>query len=219
MFQNNSGPPDMSNLEVVRKSGLDYYMQNPITFNPEFVNKDTMDADPGNYTTQGLARTDTEEDKNEMTSDQYLTKYPKYAGSNFGNELTNVGYFFDNNENNKFVNLKNRILPDNCTIDGNSMSCKFNDHLQPIPDKLMKNNSRVLDNIGVLVDDVQLVQSTDNFSYGDVSGGQYKVWSYPDDRPMNGGVEFGSVYGSNPLGQNESYMNVVDNLNCSTCAI
>jgi hypothetical protein len=219
MFQNNSGPPDMTNLEVVRKSGLEYYIKNPIEFQPDYVNKDTMDADPGNYTMQGIARTDTDDDLNEMTSDTYLTKYPNYADSNFGNELTNVGYFFDNDENNNFVNLKNRILPDNCTIDGNSMNCKFNGHLQPIPDKLMKNDSRVLDNIGVLVDNVELVQSTNDFSYGDVSGGQYKVWSYPDDKPMNGGVEFGSVYASNPLGYNEKNMGVIDNLSCSTCAI
>jgi len=219
MFKSNDGPPDMTNLDVVRKSGLEYYMKNPITFNPNYVNKDTMDAHPGNHTMQGLARTDLESDVNEMTSDQYLTKYPDYADSNFSNELTNVGHFFDSDENNKFIDIKNKILPNNCTMKGNSMNCTFNGHLQPIPDKLMRNDSRVLDNIGVLVDDVELVQSTNDFSYGDVSGGQYKVWSYPDDKPMNGGLEMDGVYASNPLGQNETNMIVDNKLNCSTCAI
>ena len=50
-----------------------------------------MDADPGDYTMLGLARTDLDEDKNEMTSDVYLTK-SKYRSSDFGNEPTNVGY-------------------------------------------------------------------------------------------------------------------------------
>ena len=220
MFQNDSGPPDMSNLDIIRKSGLDYYKHNPKVFNPDFVNKDTMDADPGDYTMQGLARGPGEdEDKNEMTSDTYLTKYPVFADSNIRNELTNVGYFFDNEDNNKFINLKNKTLPENCTIDGDSMSCKFNDKLQPIPDKLMKNNSAVLNSIGVLIDNVDLVQSTDGYQYSKVDGNNYQVWNYPDEKPMNGGAEYGSVYPSSPFGNNESYMNVADNLNCSTCAI
>ena len=37
-----------------------------------------------------------------MTSSKYITKYPKYADSNIVNELTNVGYFFDTNDNNKY---------------------------------------------------------------------------------------------------------------------
>ena len=54
-------------------------------------------------------RVDLDEDKNEMTSDTYLTKYPKFASADLSNELTNVGYFFDNNDNNDYINLQNRI--------------------------------------------------------------------------------------------------------------
>ena len=43
------------------------------------------------------------------------------------------------------------------------------------------------------------------------------MWSYPDDKPMNGAAEFGSVYGSNSFGQ--EYMNITDNRDCKTCAI
>ena len=98
LFQNTNDNIDMSNLDIIRSNALDNYKHNKIYFQPEFVNKDTMDPDPGNYTMQGLAKNhNDEEDKNEMTSDVYLTKYPKYADSNIMNELTNVGYFFDNN--------------------------------------------------------------------------------------------------------------------------
>jgi hypothetical protein len=220
-FQNlNESEPDMSDLNIIRKSNLDYYMQNPKVFNPMAINKDTMNANPGNFTLQGLAkRWDGKEESISMTSDEYLTKYPKYSDSNITNELTNVGYFFDNEENNKYIDLKSKILPDNCSLDGDSLSCEFNNKLQEIPDKLMKNNSQVLNSIGVLVDNEELYKSTNGYEIGQVDGGNYKIWNYADEKGMNGGVEFGSVYGSGPLGTNETYANVTDNLNCSSCAI
>jgi len=218
-LMNDNGEPDMSNLDIVRSSSLDYYFNDPKVFNPSFVNKDTMDADPGNHTLQGLAkRWDGKETQIKMTSDEYLTKYPAYADSNIVNELTNVGYFFDHDDNNKFINLKDKVLPDNCSIDGDKLSCEFNGKLQVIPDKLMKNDSSVLNSIGVLVDNVELIQSTDGYEYGQVDGNNYKIWNYPNEKPINGGVEFGSVYGSNE-GYNESFMSVTNSLNCSSCAI
>ena len=220
LFQKMDGDIDMSNLDIIRTNALDNYKHNKIFFQPEFVKKDTMDPNPGDYTMQGLAKTwDGEESQIKMTSDEYLTKYPKYADSNIMNELTNVGYFFDNDENNKYINLKDKILPDNCNLNGDKLECKFNGKLQPIPDKLMKNDSRVLNNIGVLIDDDVLVKSTNDFSYDDISGNTYKTWHYPDEKPMNGGVEFNDVYASNPTGYNENYMLVENKLNCSTCAI
>ena len=220
LFQKMDGDIDMSNLDIIRTNALDNYKHNKIFFQPEFAKKDTMDPNPGDYTMQGLAKSpDDEDDKNEMTSDVYLTKYPKYADSNIMNELTNVGYFFDNDENNNFINLKDKILPADCTLTGNELECKFNNKLQPIPDKLMKNDSRVLNNIGVLIDDDVLVKSTNDFSYDDISGYTYKTWHYPDEKPMNGGVEFNDVYASNPMGYNENYMLVENRLNCTTCAI
>ena len=220
-FQNlNDSVPDMSDLEIVRKSDIDYYIQNPKVFNPMAVNKDTMDADPGDYTLQGLAkRWDSKEKSIKMTSDEYLTKYPKYSDSDITNELTNVGYFFDNDENNKYIDLKSKILPDNCSVEGDSLSCEFNNKLQKIPDKLMKNNSQVLNSVGVLINNEELYKSTNGYDIGQVDGGNYKIWNYPDEKGMNGGVEFGSVYGSSPLGTNETYANVTNNLNCSSCAI
>jgi len=217
--QLNEGTPDMSDLEIVRTSYLDYYIRNPKVFNPMPVRKDTMDADPGDYTLQGIARVDLDEDKNEMTSDTYLTKYPKFASSDLSNELTNVGYFFDNNDNNDYINLQNRILPSSCKLEGDQLSCELNGALQPIPDKLMKNNSAVLNSIGVIIDNEELVKSTDGYSVGTVDGGEYKIWNYPNEKPMNGGVDFDNVYASNPLGYNETCMSVTDNLNCSACAI
>ena len=64
-----------------------------------------------------------------------------------------------------------------------------------------------------------LIKSANDFSYDDISGNTYKTWHYPDEKPMNGGVEFNDVYASNPMGYNENYMLVENKLNCSTCAI
>lgn len=220
LFQNTNDKVDMSDLNIVRKSQLDYYVRNPQVFNPTPVNKDTMDANPGNYTMQGLAKKwDGTEEKIDLTSDEYLTKYPKYASSNIKNELTNVGYFFDNDKHNTFIDHQERVLPDNCTISGDKMSCELNGALQPIPDKLMKNNSDVLNSIGVLTDDIEIIKSTNGYSVGTVDGGNYKIWNYPEEKSMNGGIEFGSVYASGPLGTNETYMDVNNRLNCESCAI
>jgi len=217
---NDNSEPNMDNLEIIRTSPLDNYFNDPKVFDPSLISKDTMDANPGNNALQGLAkRWDGKETKISMTSDEYLTKYPVYADSNFVNELTNTGFFFDNEDNNQFIDIKKKMLPGNCTINDNKLSCEFNSKLQPIPDKLMKNNSAVLNSIGVLVDNIELVQSTNGYEYGNIDGDNYKIWNYPNEKVINGGVDFNSVYGSNAMGTNETFMTVTDNLKCSSCAI
>ena len=218
--QLNQGPKDFSTLDVVRKSNIDYYFKNPQVFNPEYIKQDTMDAHPGNHTLQGLAKKYDGKEKNiEMTSDEYLTKYPEYADSNVENELTNVGYFFDNENNNKYIDFQQKILPSNCSVKGDKMSCKFNGAQHVIPDKLMTNDSAVLNSIGVMVDDRELIQSTNGYDIGVVGGNNYKIWNYPKEKGLNGGREFGDVYASGPLGSNETYMNVTNDLDCKSCAI
>lgn len=218
--QLNEGPEDVSSLDIVRKSNLDIYVRNPQVFNPAYIKKDTMDAHPGNHTLQGLAKKyDGKEKTIEMTSDEYLTKYPAFADSNIQNELTNVGYFFDNDNNNKYIDHQQKILPSNCSVNGDKMSCELNGAQHVIPDKLMKNDSAVLNSIGVMVDDRDLIKSTDGYDIGLVGGNNYKIWNYPEESGLNGGREFGDVYASGPMGSNETYMNVTNNLNCKSCAI
>ena len=93
----------------------------------------------------------------------------------------------------------------------------YNQHV--IPDKLMKNDSAVLNSIGVMVDDRDLIKSTDGYDIGLVGGNNYKIWNYPEESGLNGGREFGDVYASLPLGSNETNMDVTNNLNCKSCAI
>jgi len=209
------------NLKIVRNNGFDYYKNKQIYFDPFGVQKDTMDADPGKYTRQGIAKAwDGEETLIKADSDEYLTKYPDLASYDMKNELTNIGYLFDNNENNKYINLKDKVLPDNCKLsDDNELECTFNNKLQKIPKELMKNNSNVLNSVGVIINNDDLIKSVNDFSYDDIGGNVYKSWKYDNEKEMNGNFVFNNISPSNPFGTNESYMLVDDNLNCSTCSI
>jgi hypothetical protein len=208
------------NVNIIRDNGFDYYKNKQIYFDPFHVQKDTMDADPGKFTKQGLAKTwDGEETIIKADSDEYLTKYPDFSPSDFGNQLTNAGFLYDNEENNKYMNLKDKVLPDNCKLNGDELECTFNNKLQKIPKQLMKNNSNVLNSVGVIIQDDDLIKSNNNFSYDQVGGNVYKSWKYDNEKEINGNFVFNNISPSNPFGSNESYMLVDDNLNCSTCSI
>jgi hypothetical protein len=217
--QLNQSSPDMSDLDIIRKSTLEYYVRDPVVFNPAYIKKDTIDAAPGDYTNQGIAKKYNKKEKQiGMTSSKYITKYPKYADSNIVNELTNVGYFFDTNDNNKYKYNQQKTLPEGCELNGESLKCKLNGELQEIPNTLLNYNSDVVNSIGVVVNDTQLIQSPNNYQYGLVDGKDYQIWNYPDDKPMNGGGGF-DVYASNSLGDNETYASVSNRLGCKSCSI
>ena len=163
--------------------------------------------------------TETIQKNNLNISDEYLTKYPDYAPSDFGNQLTNAGFLYNNTENNKYINLKEKVLPENCKLNGEELECTFNNKLQKIPDRLLKNNSDVLNSVGVVIQDDELIKSNNDFSYDEVGGNVYKSWKYDNEKELNGNFVFNNILPSNPMGSNESFMTVDSNLNCSTCSI
>jgi len=212
-----SNDPD---VKIIRDNGFDYYNNNQIYFDPFHINKDTMDADPGKFTKQGLSKSwDGEETLIKADSDEYLTKYPDYAPSDFGNQLTNTGYLYDNSENNKYINLKEKVLPENCKLNGDELECTFNNKLQKIPNKLMKNNSAVLDSVGVIIHDDELIKSNSGFTYDEIGGNVYKSWKYDNEKELNGNFVFNNIMPSNPMGTNETYMSIDDKLDCASCSI
>ena len=83
----------------------------------------------------------------------------------------------------------------------------------------MKNNSEVLNSIGVVIHNDELIKSNNNFSYDEVGGNVYKSWKYDNEKELNGNFVFNNILPSNPMGTNEYYMNVDSNLNCSSCSI
>ena len=67
------------------------------------------------------------------------------------------------------------------------------------------------------VEDIIILDGGDGYKVGDVDGYDYKIWNYDNEKPFNGGGLFknkygNEVYGSNPLGYNETYMEVSDNV-------
>ena len=208
------------NLKIIRDNGFDYYKNEQIYFDPSNIKKDTMDADPGKFSYHGLVKSfDTEETLIKSDSDEYLTKYPDYAPSDFGNQLTNTGFLYNNSENNKYINLKEKVLPENCKLNGNDLECNFNNNLQKIPDKLMKNTSAVLDSVGVIIHDDELIKSNSGFTYDEIGGNVYKSWKYDNEKELNGNFVFNNILPSNPMGTNESYMSVDSELDCASCSI
>ena len=212
-----SNDPD---LKIIRDNGVDYYKNEQIYFDPSHIKKDTMDADPGNFSYHGLVKSfDTVETLVKDDSAEYLTKYPDYAPSDFGNQLTNTGFLYNNSENNQYVNLKDKVLPENCKMNGNELECNFNNKLQKIPNKLMKNNSAVLDSVGVIIHDDELIKSNSGFTYDEIGGNVYKSWKYDNEKELNGNFVFNNIAPSNPMGTNESYMSIDDKLDCASCSI
>ena len=208
------------NLKIIRDNGFDYYKNEQIYFDPSNIKKDTMDADPGNFSYHGLVKSfDTEETLIKSDSDEYLTKYPDYAPSDFGNQLTNTGFLYNNSENNKYINLKEKVLPENCKLNGNELECTFNNKLQKIPDKLMENNSDVLNSVGVIIHDDELIKSNSGFTYDEIGGNVYKSWKYDNEKELNGNFVFNNIVPSNPMGTNESYMTVDSGVDCTSCSI
>jgi len=218
---NNNLLNSVDNLKIIRNNGFDYYKNKELYFDPFNVHKDTMHANPGNHANYGLANTgSSEETLIRADSEEYLNKYPEYASSDFGNQLTNTGFLYDNNENNQYMKLKDKILPSNCTLSGdNSLECIFNDNLQKIPNRLMKNNSNVLNSVGVINQSDDLIKSVKDFTYDEVGGNVYKSWKYNNEKEINGNFVFGNIMPSNPYGANESYMLVDDSLDCKKCSI
>ena len=208
------------NLKIIRDNGFDYYKNEQIYFDPSNIKKDTMDADPGNFSYHGLVKSfDTVETLVKDDSAEYLTKYPDYAPSDFGNQLTNTGFLYNNSENNQYVNLKDKVLPENCKMNGNELECNFNNKLQKIPNKLMKNNSAVLDSVGVIIHDDELIKSNSGFTYDEIGGNVYKSWKYDNEKELNGNFVFNNITPSNPMGTNESYMTIDNELDCASCSI
>ena len=83
----------------------------------------------------------------------------------------------------------------------------------------MKNNSNVLNSVGVLINNDDLIKSAKDFSYDNVNGNVYKSWKYENERELNGGFVFNNIMASETIGSNETYMLVDNNLNCNNCSI
>ena len=126
-------------------------------------------------------------------TDKNVSEHPKFYNSDVRDNLTDIGSFFDKNNNyNDKTSSRSVALPsDRCYLDkmGNQF-CEENTRLQNIPPKLISDpNSPVLNTIGYykdqnIIDDMK-------------------------DKLINGGIFFNSIKGSN--GKDETFSSFNNN--------
>ena len=126
-------------------------------------------------------------------TDKNVSEHPKFYNSDVRDNLTDIGSFFDKNNNyNDKASSRSVALPsDRCYLDkmGNQF-CEENTRLQNIPPKLISDpNSPVLNTIGYykdqnIIDDMK-------------------------DKLINGGIFFNSIKGS--LGKDETFSSFNNN--------
>jgi hypothetical protein len=148
-----------------------------------------------------------------------VSQHPSYYRSDFTDELTKTGKFFDENNmfNDKTSPYSKTILPDRCFMDkNNDILCNYNNKLQIIPPTLISDpNNKVIKSIGQGKGDI--FKTVEGKNIDEVNGNYYQSWNYSDEKPINGGVFYGDGTASDP-DNNEGYLlleNIVDKSNYS----
>ena len=144
-------PSAQKNLDIVREvGGVDETKTR--MYIPDYYRKDRLSGDPDK--TEELRPFLMNKDKSENSwTDQNISEHPKFYNSETHDELTNIGSFFDKNNNyaDKTSYNTNTLVAERCYTDnsGNKF-CEDNTRLQLIPPRRMKdpNNSLTLNTIG-----------------------------------------------------------------------
>ena len=191
-------PGGSNDINIIRdKPGT---MNKKRVYLPDYYRKDRLGgADIGNAEVRPFLR-DNEESESAWT-DTNISKHPKFYNSDIQNELTNVGMFFDkNNQYNDKTSPNTEVLvSDGCYQSKyGEKFCEDNTRLQNIPPSLITdvNKCYTLNSIGIYKDKKNKPKNYTNFSVETIDKEQFGVWSYGDDRTINGGEFYNEVYGS-----------------------
>ena len=116
-------------------------------------------------------------------TDKNISQYPIYHTSKINSEKTNIGAFFDRNQ--EFVDIisprSKTNLPDRCILKDNNIFCNFNDRINNIPPRFIeepKKNS-VLRSIG---------DDKNTFDKGIIN-------DLKEEKVSNGGEYYNGVFG------------------------
>jgi hypothetical protein len=141
-------------------------------------------------------------------SDINVSQHPEHYKSNFTDELTNSGGFFDNDDNNSYhdrTSYRSKTnLPDRCFMNqNNEVLCTFNNKLQNIPPTLIEDklNNQVLNSIGQGRGDIY--KGVEESNIKTINGNSYQTWDYEDEKTINGG-DFGTIQASSAV--NEDFL-------------
>uniref|UniRef100_A0A6C0KYX1 Uncharacterized protein n=1 Tax=viral metagenome TaxID=1070528 RepID=A0A6C0KYX1_9ZZZZ len=109
-------------------------------------------------------------------TEEQVSHHPSHYKSNFGDELTQSGKFFDEKKTFTDITMPSAEthLPDRCSLNENKeVSCSFNNKLQNIPPKLIQDkDNQVIQSIGkgILSGNVERINNN-----------SYQVWNYEDE--------------------------------------
>ena len=180
-----SGP---SVLPIFRNSANN--MTKKRMYLPDYYRKDTMPMD--NIGSEEMRPFVTNEDTpDDAWTDENVSEHPKFYNANMkDDELTNIGSFFDkNNQYNDTTSPNTFPLPsDNCYIDkSGGKFCLDNTRLQMVPPSLITDpqSCYALNPVGMYKDYDRISDNT--------------------QRVINGGTFYGKVSGSRSLGHNETF--------------
>ena len=115
-------------------------------------------------------------------TEENVSKNTKYYTSDIKGEKTDIGKFF--NKNNEFVDVTSYkskdTIPDKCFLENGVLNCQFNDKLQNIPPRLIENpeSNPVLLSIG---DDKNVNTNKVSETTFSFNGNTYNVWDYGED--------------------------------------
>lgn len=210
-------PNNSPEINVIRNrddpnSTKNYYL-------PDFYRKDRLcQNDIG---TEELRSFVLDDDKMDNSwSDTNVSDHPKFYTNDIQNELTDIGSFFDKNNiyHDKISSNTNVLVSDSCYKDkqGN-LICDDNSRLQNIPPSLITDPQKcqTFNIIGNYKDKI-----SSNSSYFDIernNGGSLGVWTYNDDRTINGSKFFDNIYPSKKI--NETHSQPILKSTCSDCPL
>ena len=187
---------------------------------PEYYRKDRLTEN--NIDSSELRKFNkNDEESDGAWTDENVSRHPKFYTSQITDELTNIGMFFDKNNqyHDKTSSNTNVLASDKCYIDklGNNY-CEDNTRLQNIPPSLITDIKKceVLNTIGTHKDKLYNSEHISKYYVEDINHGSRIISSYEDDRVINGGKYYNEIYPS--LSKNENPGTPLEPL-CDECFI
>lgn len=206
------GKINESKVNIIRSSNTEND-QNPIYYNPSAYKKDFMSPNPLGTTEYNFAEFNDEKTSYAWT-DNNVSQHPTFYRSEFSDEKTNVGKFFDkkNHFHDKTSSYSTNNLPDRCFLDKeDNIVCNFNDRLQNIPPSLITDkDNKILDYIGILGEKNSLNKDINSQSIQNVNGNGHVMYKYDEEKEMNGSEVIKGVYGSNTINEDYLELNSLD---------
>ena len=186
-------PSGENHLKTIRTSDHDHVKTR--MYLPDYYRKDRLSGNP--TSTEELRPFLTDKDKSENSwTDKNISEHPKFYNADAKDELTNIGSFFDENNNyaDKTSSNSESLHSDSCYKDKRgSTFCEDNTRLQLIPPKLISdpNSCLVLNTIGPYKDLSKIEDSKDKV----INGGTF----YDNIKPSLKHNESFSSFNNNPI--------------------